>query len=391
MDRSNYIRGGGAVQAAWEDNASLSSVGTGSNFTFSVFPQIALDQSKSRIRWALNYAGGYTYNSNLKPQNFTSQDLGLDVQYRFSPHVNARVTEAVDYTSGLFGPTVTYFGTAPGIPQGNNPFIATPLSTHFNNISRGEIGYQFSPGSAVGASGGYTTSRYSNLYPGTMLLNTEMQDAAGFFMHRIYPGNWLGAAYVFQHLTFPPSLSETFIHSALAFDTITLRENMSLSFFAGPQYYDDTAPTTFGSATVIMQKKWTAAGGASFAWQGPQTSAFITGTRRLVDGGGLLGTAEVTSGVVGFRRQFTRVWSGELGGSYAVNDAISSTVTNTSSIHSASVAVSAQRQFSEKLFLRLGYAHQFQDTTSMVLPTGTANRNQLMVTLSYQFAKPWGR
>ena len=316
LQRANYIRGGAAVQAAYEDNASLSPVGVGNNVTLSVFPHIALDQSRSRVRWSLNYAGGYTYNSNLSPNNFTSQDLGLDVQYRLTPHVNARVTEALDYTSGIFGSTVTYYGTAPGIPQGNNPFISTPLSTHFNNISRGELGYQFAPGSAVGASGGYTTSRYSNLFPGTTLLNTDMQDAAGFYMHRIHPGNWLGAAYVFQHLTFPPSISETYIHSALAFDTITLREDMSLTFFAGPQYYDDLAPTTLSPSTpVITKKEWTGAGGVSFGWQGPRTSAFVTGTRRLIDGGGLLGTAEVTSGVVGIRRQFTQVWSAEFGGS----------------------------------------------------------------------------
>jgi hypothetical protein len=391
MSRSNYIRGGGAAQFAYTDNASLSPVGVGSNVTLSLFPQIALDQSRSRIHWLLNYAGGYTYNNNLKPQNSTSQDLGLDVQYRVSPHVNVRVSEVVGYVSGIFGPTVNYYGTAPGIPQGNNPYVVTPLSTHFDNVSRGEIGYQFSGSSAVGASGGYTTSRFSNLAPGTVLLNTEMEDAAGFYMHRIHPGNWLGVSYLFQHLTYPPSASETFIHSPLVFDTITLREHMSLSFFAGPQYYEDTAPVSLGSSTLVSENKWTGAGGASFGWQGSQTSAYISVVRRLIDGGGLLGTSEVTSADGGLRRQFTQVWSGELGGSYALSDALNPGVTNTSRIRSAVIALNVQRQFSERLFLRFGYAHQFQNTTSTVLPTGDANRNQFVVTLAYIFARPWGR
>src|ERR1700757_4875148 len=38
MSRSNYIRGGGAAQFAYTDNASLSPVGVGSNVTLSLFP-----------------------------------------------------------------------------------------------------------------------------------------------------------------------------------------------------------------------------------------------------------------------------------------------------------------------------------------------------------------
>src|SRR5262249_45833414 len=64
MERSNYIRGGVTLQATYDDNAFLSDPAF-SNYTYSIFPQVALDQSRSRVHWILNYAGGFTYNQRL--------------------------------------------------------------------------------------------------------------------------------------------------------------------------------------------------------------------------------------------------------------------------------------------------------------------------------------
>jgi len=391
MQRSNYIRGGASVQNAFTNNSFLTPTGAGTNDTLSVFPHIALDQSRPRVHWLLSYAGGYSYNSNLRPQNFTSQDLDFDLQYRLSPHTTARVSELVSYTSGVFVAPSNFSGTIPGVPEGSNPFIATPLSTQFGNLSRGEIGYQLSAGSAVGASGGYNVHRFSNLPPDSVLLNTQSENAAGFYMHRILPGNWLGVSYTFQQLTFSPTPGETFIHSAFVFDTIALRENMSLTFFAGPQYSDDTAPVSFGSQVLTVQKAWSGAGGASYSWQGSNTSVTVDVARRLSDGAGLLGTAEVNSATGAFRRRITRNWSAEAGASFAINDALNPALTDKSSIRSAAGEFDVARQFSEKLFLRFGYVRQFQSTTAADATRTDANRNQFLLTLTYQFTRPWGR
>ena len=53
MERSNYLRAGVNVGAAYDDNALLSSGKQVGNTTYSVFPNIALEQSTSRMRWSL--------------------------------------------------------------------------------------------------------------------------------------------------------------------------------------------------------------------------------------------------------------------------------------------------------------------------------------------------
>jgi hypothetical protein len=413
MERSNFIRGGVAVQTGYDDNPYLSTSSNANNFVVSVLPQIVLDQTRARVHWLLDYSGGYTFNQQLQVHNTTSQNLGFDLQYRMSPHVNVRVTENLHYTSGLFSPADNYDGTAPGVPQGNNPFIVTPLATEFANLSRGEIDYQFSGSAVMGASGGYSTYRYSNTPPGFNLLNTTSQDAAGFYLHRLTLNNWLGTSYTFQHLMFSPTPGETFIHSLLIFDTITLRQHMALSFFAGPQYFQDTAPVSvhqsrtlsfllgpqysedaavLSSPSVLAEQTgWTTAAGVSYGWQGPHTSAAVSVVRRLSDGGGLLGAAQVTSAMGGFRRQLTRNWWGELGANYALSEALSSTLTNTSSIRSASGGFGVERRFGERVSVRFAYLHQFQNIAAVTSTNNGANRDELIVTLSYLFTRPWGR
>src|SRR5271170_1453454 len=58
LERSNYLRGGVNVGAAYDDNPFLLSSGATSNTSVSIFPNISIEESTSRIRWKLGYAGG---------------------------------------------------------------------------------------------------------------------------------------------------------------------------------------------------------------------------------------------------------------------------------------------------------------------------------------------
>src|SRR5271156_3073998 len=93
MERSNYLRFGLNVGATYDDNPLLVSSGASSNTSESIFPNIEIDQSTSRIRWTLGYAGGLTVNQNDTVQNQTSQNVNFDSHYRLSPHVNLRIAE----------------------------------------------------------------------------------------------------------------------------------------------------------------------------------------------------------------------------------------------------------------------------------------------------------
>ena len=390
MERSNYVQGGVTVQSTYDDNAYLSPSPV-SNYAVSVFPQISLDQSRSRVRWLLNYAGGYTFNEQLTERNQTSQDVDFDVQYRVSPHVSVRATEVVTLTTGLFGAVNSLNGSAPGIPQGSNSFVLTPLAKDFTTLTRGEIGYQFSATDIVGASGGFSSLQYRDQQPGIVLLNTQTESGAGFYTHRVTPANWVGASYTFEHLGYPDTVDNTIVHSVIAFDTYAVKPTMTLTFFGGPQYSENRFPTNAIPPQTEQQNMWSAAGGVTFSWQAPRTSASATFTRRIADGGGVQGSV-LLNGVSGsFRRQLTTRWALFLTGGYGANDSLTPSAAGSSSTDYASGGINVTRQIAQNFFFQAGYYRQKQKTTGLSSFASDAQRNLVIASFSYQFARPWGQ
>src|SRR5258708_6554701 len=102
LERSNYLRAGVNVGATYDDNPLLRSGGAESNTSESIFPNISIEQSTSRTRWTLGYAGGLTVNQNFTSQNQGSHNLDFDSQFRLSPHLNLRVAEFFSVTTVFF-------------------------------------------------------------------------------------------------------------------------------------------------------------------------------------------------------------------------------------------------------------------------------------------------
>ena len=69
----------------YDDNPLLLSSGVASNTSETIFPNIRIEESTSRIRWSLGYAGGLTVNQKITNQNQGSQNLIFDSQYRREP------------------------------------------------------------------------------------------------------------------------------------------------------------------------------------------------------------------------------------------------------------------------------------------------------------------
>jgi hypothetical protein len=392
MERSNYVRGGVTVQGTYDDNPYATNGGSSvTNYAVSIFPQISLDQSRSRIRWLLNYAGGFTFNQKLTDQNQTSQNFNFDLQYRLSPHVNVRATEVVALTTGLFGPVNSLSGSAPGVPQGSNTFVLTPLARTFTTVTRGEIGYQFSATDIVGASGGFSSLNYSDVTQGSSLLDNRTENASGYYMHRLTPTNWLGASYSFQHLGYPGSLDNTVVHSVIAFDTYALTPSITLSIYGGPQYSDNQFPTASTPPLASTQTMWSPGGGASFSWTGLVTSASVNFAHSIADGGGLQGSVQLNSVSGSFRRQITRRTAVTFSGSYATNNELASSSGGVSTATYASGGVSVTRRLGTNYYVQASYARQSQQTTGINTFGNDVQRDLVMASFSYQFARPWGQ
>src|SRR5208282_2974734 len=167
LERSNYLRGGVNVSATYDDNPLLYSSGLESNTNETIFPNISIAESSSRMRWSLGYAGGLTVNQKITSENQGSHNLNFDSQFRLSPHVNLRVAENFSLTTGFFdaGDGAGVVGGA----GGPNASLIAPLATQRSSMTTVETNYHFALNDLIGASGSFYDSHFTNGPTGTLL------------------------------------------------------------------------------------------------------------------------------------------------------------------------------------------------------------------------------
>jgi len=390
MEESNYLRGGVNLGGVYDSNPLLASSGAESNTSESIFPNIRIDETSSRMRWTLGYAGGLTVNQKFTSENEGSHNLNFDSQYRLSPHVNLRVAENFSMTTGLFDA-----GNGADVVAGSggpNASLITPLATQKSDMTTVEANYHFALNDLIGASGSFFDSHFSSVAAGAQLANTQTASGSAFWLHQLFHGDWGGVSYRFQRITFNPGGGETQVHSFLAVDTVNLSNRFTLTGFIGPQYVDNQGLVP-GALQSTQSNEWSVAGGVEGGWKNQHNSLSAGYSRTIIDGGGLLGAVRLQTVHGSFRRQLTPGWAAALTASYGTNQSlIVPFATSASSINLTSAGILLERNVGKSLGLRMGYSHDFQEQFGLPAPTATqnANRNRVFVTLSYQWAKPLG-
>jgi hypothetical protein len=387
LKRSNYLRGGLNVGATYNDNPLLGSSGVTSNTGVSIFPNISIEQTTSRVGYTLGYAGGITLNQNLGIGNQQAQNLNLDSQFRLSPHVDLRIAENFSYSTG-------FFDAGTGSPSGGtNPNLITPLSTQRSDTSTVEMNYHVRLNDLIGASGSYYESHFSNQPAESQpLSDNQTLSASAFWLHRLFHGDWAGIAYHFDRITFSPGGGDTVVHSFYAVNTLDLSSRFFLTGFVGPQYSDSQglAPLT---AQPLQSTGWSAAGGVDGGWKNLRTGITAGYSRTIGGGGGVLGTVTVQNVHGNFRRELGWGWATTLTGTYATNQSIIvPSAGSATSVNLTSAGITLDRSVRKSFGLRLGYTHAFQEQFGLPSPAPTlgAHQNSFFVTLSYQWAKPLG-
>jgi hypothetical protein len=387
LEKSNYLRGGVNVGAAYDDNPFLVASGATSNTSVSIFPNISVEESTSRVRWKLGYAGGLTINENLTNQNQNAQNVNFDSQYRLSPHVNLRAAENFSMTTGFFDSGADAGAVGSGGP---NASLIAPLSTQRTTLTTVETNYHFALNDLVGASGSFYDLHFTNVPSGTQLTDSQTTAASTFWLHRLLGGDWGGVSYRFQRITFDPN-GETRVNSFLVVDTLKISSRFTLTAFVGPQYLENQVLVQ-GATQVTQSNNWSVAAGIEGGWANQRTSATAGFSRNISDGGGLLGAVRLQTVHGTFRREFVPGWAAGVTGSYGTNQSlIVASPTMADSINLTTAGVSLERNVGKNIGLRLGYEHDFQKQIFPVPnPMQEANKNRFFVTLSYQWAKPLG-
>ena len=390
-ERTNLLRVGFNVGGSYDDNALIAPANAIKNWSYSIFPNISIQQTRSRVRWDVTYAAGLTVNTEFTANNQGSHDLNLNLLYRLSPHVNLILSDHFLITSGIFEQLGSNATPTPGSSGAASGAAILPLSNQLNNSTSALLGYQFSANDAVGVSGTYFLANYRDVPAGQQLFDTRSAQAAGFYTHRVTARNWAGVSYRFERLTFTEGSGETLIHSFLLFDTITLPGKVSISLFAGPESVDVTSALIGTGVTSPTGKVWSVSGGAGFNWTGPHTSLFGDFVRRTNDGGGLQGPTRSTSVNGGVREKVGRYWTLSATGSYGKNNSLIEGPSIPTSVKFTSLGGSIERKIHESLALLAGYSHEIQKGQDFALPDENAHRNRVWFSISYSFARPLGR
>jgi hypothetical protein len=397
LQRSNFLNGGISIGSTFDDNVLNSSSNRLSNFAYSATPYIALNQTRARLNWTLNYMAGFTMNQRYSSLNQSSQDIGFSGAYRLAPHADLRVTDTFLRTSGFFDQV----NQNPAIPTSGildrpNQSLILPLSKQTANTSTAELDYQFSGNSMVGASGTFYFSHFRDTPVAFTLVDTQSVGAQAFYNYRLSTRNMIGLTYRFQRLSFSPIANSALVHTLLYVYTLTLKPNVSLSLFAGPQYTDTQAEIFPNPALgiagneVLAQRNWSGSGGGSFNWNGQRASVVAEFIREVTDGGGLLGVVRGNIADAGIRRQVSHSWGASLGIGYATNQSLITLANLQSHLRTATASIALDRSIGGHVGLRLGYARNYQQEYSGPA-FGNINHNRAWASIGYNFSRPLGR
>jgi hypothetical protein len=386
MERSNYLRAGLNVGAAYDDNALLSSSNGVGNTTFSVYPDIALEQTMSRMHWKIGYAGGLTVNQRFSSRNQGSHTFSFDSQYRLSPHVNLRIAEDFSLTSGFFDAGGTVTGGGNGTP---NATVITPLAKQRASSTVVETNYHFALKDVVGASGSFFDLHFSDAQAQSNLTNARSETASAFWLHRLFRDDWAGLSYRFERLTFDPN-GESNVHSFMVMNTLAFAKRFTLAAYAGPEYSDNRGLAP-GSEEFLQFTNWSLAAGAEAGWQKNHTSIAAGYSRRINDGGGVLGVVRAQSVHGDLRQQLFPGWAATVGASYGSNKSLTVPFPGTpASLNITSIGATLERNVGKSLSARVSYYHDYQREPGST-QNDKAHRDRVSITLGYQWSRPFGQ
>lgn len=387
--RANYLRGGLVFGGAYDDGVIASSNGQPvSDASYSLWPTISVDQTRSPFHWALSYSPGFTFYQKTNSRNEADQNFALDSKFRLSPHVTLSLRDSFQKASNVLNqPSSSLSQPVSGAVFAPNDSVIAPVANMLRNTANATLTYQFAANRMIGASGTFSNLHYPNQAQVPGLYDSSSRGGSAFYNYRLSKMHYVGATYQYQVFMAYPTVgqSETQAHSILVFYTLYIKPTFSISVFGGPQHSDTTQ---FG---VPASRSWSPAAGASMGWQGRVTSFAASYSRTISDGGGLAGAVYANNANGALRRQLTRNWSASMGGSYASNIVLASSPMFNVSGHTISGNASVQRQFGEHLNLQLQYMRLHQSYSDIAALASAPNRNREAITISYQFARPLGR
>jgi hypothetical protein len=385
--RSNYLRAGLIFATEYSDNVLSNADNPAKDVDYSVYPVIELDKRTARMSFDGSYGPGFTTYQRTSRLNLIGQNVGLNFQYRLTPHVTLGLTDYFRETSNRLGAPPLSEGAVPGAPVLPVNAVLGPVGSLLSNNASAELTYQFARNGMVGATGSAETLHYLNPNEVVGLYDSSGRGASAFYNHRVSKRHYIGATYQYQRtLAFPPNAqSEVESHTIFLFYTLYLKPQLSVSITGGPQHYDLSQPP------LPVHGSWSPTTTASVAWQGLHTAAAVSYTHVVTGGGGLVGAFQTENATSVARWRFARTWNVGLAASYANNKSITpASFLTTEGGHSIFATVSAKHELTERLQMEFGYTRLHENYGFVPSISTAPNTDRFFISFAYRISRPLG-
>lgn len=389
---TNILSGGIAVSANYDDNALPEITPRQWDIEYSILPRISMQEARSRVVWGLSYSPGVAFSQNLLYRNYFAQKFGGDLAWRVSPHGTFSAQQYYLVTTNPFAGFTT---TQPGPGIAPNETIYIPNTRQTLLLSNALYSYQASAQTTMGVGGSFEQQKYDSIPrsgPSTAFIHTQIASGNAFIARQLTARNQLGVQYGLQVLRFPQVDARTTTHSFLVFDQMNLSPSTTLTLYGGPEYSLTSNEVVLNLGFIIVSipvqaNQWSAAGGAMYNWTGQRLAAAIDFTRRVSDGGGLVGAVELTVGDAQLVYQLSRNWSLTSSISGADDQLLASSGGN-NELKTYSGKFGLRRLLWRKV--AINWFYQRLNETGSINGFAIGNRDVAGATLEYSFLKPLG-
>jgi hypothetical protein len=288
------------------------------------------------------------------------------------------------------------YTTTPGPIVSPNQSIFLSNLRRESSLSQAQYSYQLAARTTLGIAGNFDLEHFSEnsgSANSSTLINSRTASGQAYISRRLSARNQLGLEYAAQAMRFPIGKARTTTHSFLVFDDIKLTPNAKLSVYAGPEYSltSNQVELGLGLFVVIIPVKanqWTWSGGTIYSWTRRRAAIALNYSRRVSNGGGLLGAVELNGGSADFSWKLTNRWSLKLDLAGADNQLLGVSA-GQHELLTYSGSVGLGREILRNTFMNLFF--QRLNQTGGILGLSTGNHDIVGVSFQCRFAKPLGR
>jgi hypothetical protein len=394
-EATNVLLGTISASAAVDDNNNNSATDPIVGEQYFIAPSLAIQQTRSHLKWNMSYRPGlriYVPRSSM-PDQF-SQSFGGTLHYDVTKRLTIGLRQDYLRTNDPFD----QLGGAPlqpGIGLLDQPAaFALPNVRRTLLLSEIESNYRLAKHTYLGLAGNYRQSHYNQLSSThDRLIDTRDTSGSTFLTHQFTARQSAGIQYQFLNIVLPQGNSRTTSHGLLLFDQIAITPHMSLSIFAGPEYsriHNQELINIFGFVIhkTLSKTLWSPAAGGTFNWSGERLGLQASFVRQISDGGGLLGSVEMTNTRLLIKRKLARRWVALLDGELT-HDALLK-VSGGVKTQTLGSGAGISHELAHNMRIQLSYQRMHR-SGGYLSALHFGNHNRVTLTLERNFSLPLGR